>query len=251
MPDNDRLLGLRAIVTGANEGIGEAIARLFAQQQAEVLAVDLPESGIESTFRSVNGITGFGCDVTGDEAPATIMGVAKELLGGLDILVNNAGVCVRASVEETTDEDWARSFEVNVTAMFRLCRAALPLLKISPAGRIINVGSVMSSFGAPGRAAYSSSKHAVAGLTKTIASEWGVNGIAANCIFPGAIMTGMTRDVFRTDKDYRDYWINKSAARRLGEPLDVARVALFLASDDAVFVSGQGIAVDGGAVQSI
>lgn len=251
MPDNDRLLGLRAIVTGANEGIGEAIARLFAQQQADVLAVDLPESAIETAFKSVNGITGFGCDVTGDDAADTIMGVAKEFMGGLDILVNNAGICLRSPVETTTDENWARSLDVNVTAMFRLCRAALPLLKGSPAGRVINVGSALSLLGSPELAAYSASKHAVAGLTKTIASEWGVDGITANCIFPGAIMTNMTRDVFRKDKDYRDYWIKKSAAKRLGEPLDVARVALFLASDDAVFVSGQGIAVDGGAVQSI
>ncbi|MEO0998386.1 MAG: SDR family oxidoreductase [Pseudomonadota bacterium] len=251
MPEKDRLLGLRAVVTGANEGIGDAIARLFAQNKAEVIAVDLPDTGVEQTFKSVNGVTGFGCDVGAPDAAESIFEEIDRRLGGLDILVNNAGVCITGRVEELTDEDWQRSLDVNVTPMFKLCRAALPLLKLSPAGRIINVGSIMSAFGGESLAAYAASKHAVLGLTRSVASEWGIHGITANAILPGAIMTSMTREAFRQDKDYRDYWINKSAARRLGEPLDVARVALFLASDDAVFVSGQALFVDGGAVQSV
>ncbi len=251
MSDNDKLLGLKALVTGANEGIGEAIARVFAQQQAQVLAVDLPDTGIADKYRNVNGIEGSEFDVARQDAPDQFAEHVESVLGGLDILVNNAGVCVRADADDTSDAQWDSVFAVNSRAAFRLSKAALPWLKKSPAGRVINVGSVMSELGAPGRAAYSASKHALHGLTKTLASEWGVFGITVNTLLPGAIMTNMTREVFREDKDYRDYWIKKSAARRLGEPLDVARVALFLASDDAVFVSGQGITVDGGATQAI
>ncbi len=251
MPQNDRLLGFRAVVTGANEGIGEAIARLFAQQQATVLAVDRVGSGVAAKYKSIQSITGFEANVDEAGASQSIFEVVDAELGGLDILVNNAGICPRGTLEETRDEDWDAAFATNVTAAFRLCRQAVSYLKQSPAGRIINVGSVMSELGAAERSAYSASKHALYGMTKSLAGELGVFGITANCLLPGAIMTSMTRETFRKHKDYRDYWINKSAARRLGEPLDVARVALFLASDDSVFVSGQGIVVDGGAIQQI
>ena len=149
----------------------------------------------------------------------------------------------------------------NLRPVFRLSRAAIPMLKRSHGGRIINLGSIYSVLGQPGLSAYvaskaaldafshCASKHAIAGFTKSIAAEVGRHGITANYIQPGAIMTNMTRDVFRKDPATRDYWINKAAAHRLGEPIDVAKVALFLASDDAAFVSGTGIVVDGGAVQ--
>ncbi|MEM8982449.1 MAG: SDR family NAD(P)-dependent oxidoreductase [Pseudomonadota bacterium] len=251
MSENDRLLGLKAVVTGANTGIGDAIARVFAQHQASVLAVDMPDSGVVKRFESVANIDGFECDVSADGATDAVFEEIDRTLGGLDILVNNAGICLRSDTDETADADWDAVFATNVDAAFRLCRRSLPYLKKSPAGRIINVGSVLSELGESGRTAYAASKHALFGMTKSIASEWGVYGITANCLLPGAIMTGMTRDYFRAHKDYRDYWIKKSAARRLGEPLDVARVALFLASDDSVFVSGQGIVVDGGGSQSI
>lgn len=251
MSDNDKLLGLKAVVTGAVDGIGDAIARVFAQQSAEVLAIDLPDSGIEQKFASVSGIQGMELDVSGKDAPEQLIERVSEDLGGLDILVNNAGICIRKDAEATSDAEWDQVFSTNVRAAFRVARAALPQLKKSPAGRIINVGSVMSELGAPGHVAYSASKHALHGMTKTLASEWGVYGITANTLMPGAIMTNMTRELFREDTAYRDYWIAKSAARRLGEPLDVARVALFLASDDSVFVSGQGITVDGGATQTV
>lgn len=251
MPENDRLVGLHAIVTGAADGIGEAIARVFAQQAAGVLAVDLAESGIEDKLGSISAIDVMSCDVAEAGAAGAIVAAAVERLGAIDIVVNNAGVASKAHVESLTDEDWSRTLEINVGSMFRLCREAIPWLKKSPAGRIINVGSVLSSFGAEGLAAYVASKHAVAGLTRTLATELGRDGITANFLQPGAIVTGMTRESFRSDIETRDFWIEKSAAGRLGEPLDVARVALFLASDDAGFVSGQGIVVDGGAMQSV
>lgn len=251
MADRQRLFGLKAIVTGGAGGIGEAIARTFAKHGAEVLAVDLPTTTIETHYNKVSNVTGVALDITSEDAPRDLMVAAKTQMGTLDILVNNAGVRYAATVENTTMADWQRVMDVNVNAMFRLCQAAIPLLKKSPAGRIINIGSVLSSFGQAGLSAHAASKHAVAGFTKSLASEVGGFGITANYIEPGAIMTAMMRQVFKADVAARDFWIRKSAAGRLGEPIDVAKVALFLATDDAAFVSGQGIVVDGGASQSI
>lgn len=250
MTEDQRLHGMKAVVTGAAEGIGEAVSLLFAKHGAEVLAVDGPDSRIEQAFRRRDSIITLAHDVVADDAVDIITEMVSKRLGGLDILVNAADVCPVAPVEELSDEEWQRAMDINVTAIFRLCRAAVPFMKKSPAGRIINVGSVMSTFGAADLSAYTASKHAVAGLTKTLASELGRFGITANYLQPGAIVTPATRQIFKSDREARDFWIRKSAAGRLGEPVDVAKVALFLASDDSVFVSGQGIVVDGGAMQS-
>jgi NAD(P)-dependent dehydrogenase (short-subunit alcohol dehydrogenase family) len=124
------------------------------------------------------------------------------------------------------------------------------LLKQSEHGRIVNVGSVMSELSAPGMGAYTVSKHGVAGLTRTLALELGEHGITANYVQPGAIVTGITREVFENDGGFRDFWIQKSALKRLGQPQDVANAILFLASREAAFVTGHGLKVDGGAMQS-
>lgn len=249
MNNSQRLLQLRAVVTGGDTGIGEAIARVFAQHGASVLAVDTAQSGIESRYASVKNVTGAVMDVADEDSPAQLLVLIEEHLGGVDVLVNNAGVSDIASVEHMQDEMWDHIMAVNLRAVFRLSRTCIPQLRKSPAGRIINLGSVFSMFGSEGLSAYVATKHAVAGLTKSMAAELGNSGITVNYIQPGAIMTDMTRELFRTQPEVRDYWIRKSAAKRLGEPLDVAKVALFLASDDAAFVSGTGIVVDGGAVQ--
>ena len=138
------------------------------------------------------------------------------------------------------------TLSVNLTAQFRLATAAVPHLKDSPAGRIINTASVMARMTDYGLAAYSASKAGVAGMTRALALDLGKFGITANYIEPGAIRTGMTKAAFEDD-DIAEIWAKKAALRRLGEPADMrARAALFLASDDAGFVSGHGLTVDGG-----
>jgi len=127
-----------------------------------------------------------------------------------------------------------------------ICRSALPHLKKSPQGRIINIGFLRSIFAADGADAFANSEQNLAALTRALGAETGEFGITANYIQPGAIMTPTSREVFKKDMALRDFCIAQSAARRLGEPVDVAKVALFLASDDAVFVSGTGVLVDGG-----
>lgn len=237
-----RLDGRRAIVTGAASGIGRASAELFASEGARVLAVDLPGAALD--FDSPSTIC-FARDITSDEAPAAIVDRAVAEFGGLDILFNNAGIGASSPVADMTDEAWDRVQAVNLKAAFRLCRAAIPHLTSSSAGRIINTASVMAEGTDFGLAAYCASKAGIVGLTRTLALELGRKGVTANAIMPGAILTGMTRRNFE-DVEIAKVWEKKAALRRLGQPIDIARVALFLASDDAGFVTGQAIAVDGG-----
>ena len=168
-----------------------------------------------------------------------------EAFGGLDVLFNNAGVGSSVLTAEMSDDEWDRVQAVNLRAVFRLCREAIPALLLSSGGRIINTASVMANQTDYGLAGYCASKAGVVGLTRTLALELGKHAVTANAILPGAIRTGMTQRNF-ADPHIADIWAKKSVLRRLGEPIDVARVALFLASDDAAFVTGQAIAADGG-----
>ena len=190
-----RLTGKIAIVTGAASGIGAASAKLFADEGAQVLAVDRPESAIEQAHAGNNAIAALGCDITGDDAPKKIVAAALAKFGAIDILFNNAGVSGRAFVEEMTDEQWDHVNGVNVRAMFRMCREAIPALKARAKekgrARIVNTASVMAFDTDYGLAAYCASKAGVGGLTRTLALELGKFNITANYVCPGAIYTGM------------------------------------------------------------
>ena len=240
-----RLAGRAAIVTGAASGIGQASAQLFAAEGASVLAVDRPETALADAHAGQDRVSTLEQDVTAEAAPQTIVAAAVERFGRLDILFNNAGVSRRALVGEQTDAEWDLTLSVNLTAQFRLATAAIPHLKESPAGRIINTASVMARMTDYGLAAYSASKAGVAGLTRTLALDLGKFGITANYIEPGAIQTGMTAAAF-ADDEIAAVWAKKAALRRLGEPADIARAALFRASDAAGVVSGHGLTVAGG-----
>jgi len=237
-----RLAGKIAVVTGAASGIGRASAELFAAEGARVLAVDRP--GADLAF-SAAGVTGFEADLTEADAPARIIAAVMEAHGGLDILYNNAGVSNSTLASEMTDEAFDRVLAVNLRAVFRLSREATPHLVRSAAGRIINTASVMALGTDYGLAAYCASKAGVLGLTRTLALELGKHRVTVNAVLPGAIATGMTAASF-ANPDIAAVWAKKSVLRRLGQPVDVARVALFLASDDGAFVTGQAIAADGG-----
>jgi NAD(P)-dependent dehydrogenase (short-subunit alcohol dehydrogenase family) len=180
------------------------------------------------------------------DAFAAIAGAAQSLLGGCDILINNAGVCPNGAFADMTEADWDRALSINVTAAMKLTRALLPMLAASHAGRVVNVGSIMSRYGDAGLVAYTTSKHAILGLTRALAMELGPQGITVNCVQPGAISTGMTRSLFEDTPGARDYYAGRSALGRIGQPEDVADVMVFLATDDARFITGQGIMVDGG-----
>ncbi len=240
-----RLEDKSAIVTGAASGIGRATAQLFAAEGARVLAVDLADGALREAHGSDPNITTFAADIALDGSAEAIVAEAVSRFGGLDILVNNAGVSANVLAEIMPVEEWDRVFSVNIRGTFLLCKAAIPELRKHEAGRIVNVASVMAEHTDYGLSAYAASKAGVAGLTRTLALELGKFGITANYVLPGAIYTGMTRQNF--DQDHiRQVWEKKAALRRLGQPLDIARGILFLASDDGGFVTGHGLTIDGG-----
>ena len=241
-----RLEGRIGIITGAASGIGRASADLFAREGAHVLAVDLPGKDLFETHRNNERIACLERDISAREAPESIVDAVIAQFGRLDIVMNNAGIGTNALTEDIALEAWERTIAVNLTAQMRLCQRAIPHLKHSPSGRIINVASVMAEGTDYGLSAYCASKAGVAGLTRTLALELGKYALTANYIEPGAIATGMTKPLWNARPEVADVWAKKSALRRLGEPLDIARAALFLASEDGGFVTGHGLRVDGG-----
>ncbi|MEM9530856.1 MAG: SDR family NAD(P)-dependent oxidoreductase [Pseudomonadota bacterium] len=241
------LTGKIALVTGAAHGIGRGITELFADRGARVLAVDLEQDDLNAAFADNAQVSTLVADVAGTDTPAQLAEACQEHFGGLDILVNNAGICIAGAFEELTDDQWEQILAVNVSAIFRISRAVLPLLKQSSAGRIINLGSIMSDLAGPALSIYGASKHAVAGLTKGMAVDLGGYGITVNYLQPGSIITRMS-EPFMDDPEFKAYWENKAPVGRLGEAAEVASAALFLASEEARFVSGVGLNVDGGAI---
>ena len=240
-----RLADRRAIITGAASGIGRATTELFASEGAHVLAVDRPGTGLADAHADNDRVNVLEQDLTADGAARQVVSQAEDKLGGLDILYSNAGVSGRALFDEMTDDVWDKVLNVNLTAGYKLARAAVPVLKNSAAPRIIFTASVMARMTDYGLAAYCASKAGVAGLVRTLALDLGKYGITANYIEPGAIQTGMTEAAF-ADPHIADVWARKAALRRLGKPLDIARGVLFLASDDGAFVTGHGLTIDGG-----
>lgn len=240
-----RLYGLNALVFNAGSGIGEAIARTLIKHGASVLAVDSMNSGVERHFSAVKGITGLAANLLDVDGLKSIVDDAAEKLGGIDILVNEFPLLIDAPISDTGDK-LERLLSSRAALTLAACRATLPHLKKSPAGRIITIGFLRSSFAAAADDAAYRAQQDLANLTRALAVEIGEFGINANFVQPGGVMTPDSREVFRKNPGLRDHCINASAAQRLGDPVDIAKVVLFLASDDAVFVSGTGITVDGG-----
>jgi len=240
-----RLYGLNALVTSAASGIGEAISRTLIKHGAKVLAVDTANSGVEQHFRSVKGIEGHCASLTDATRMPALVEEAVSRLGGIDILVNEFPLHGDAPLVDG-DAQLGKLLKARAELIMALCRSSLPHLKKSPAGRIINIGFLRSLFAADGAEAFAKSEQDLAALTRALGTETGEFGITANYIQPGAIMTPRSREVFKKNKALRDFCIGQSAARRLGEPVDIAKVALFLASDDSAFVNGTGLLVDGG-----
>lgn len=237
--------GRKIIVTGAASGIGAATARLYADEGAQVLAVDISQSGLEQ-FNDASAITTLTKDIATDTAGEEIISYAFKCMGGLDVLMNNAGIGGGSTDAASLDQElWNRVLATNLTAPFRLCQAAIPYLRESQAGRIINIASVMATHTDFGLAAYCAAKAGVTGFTRNLALELGRDQINVNAILPGAILTGMTSPAL-ADPKAADVWARKSVFKRLGQPEDIAKVAVFLASDLSAFVTGQNVNVDGG-----
>ncbi len=242
-----------AVVTGAADGIGRATVNRLIKEGAVVLAVDTNQSGLDSLSEKSDRIATLLQDVSTELAAEAIYSTARDKLGHLDYLINVAGVVAgpNSNIESQPVEDWRRVMNINVEAVFSLCQVSIPALKESPGGRIINIGSIMSLLSGVGMGAYTASKHAVAGITKTLALELGSHGITANYIVPGAIVTGITRPAMEADSGFEPFWIQKSPLGRMGQPEDIANGINFLLSEEAAFITGHGLIIDGGALQSV
>lgn len=237
--------GLTAIVTGAASGIGKATAQRLLEEGAFVLCVDQQANEDLSHEHAASIVI----DVADNNAAEIITTSAIEHFGAIDFLINNAGMVGGSSIETMDILVWDRVMTVNLHAVFKLCKAAIPVMKASQRGRIINIGSVMSTLAGSAMGAYTSSKHAIAGLTKTLALELGEYGMTANYIQPGAIITGITQPAIDSDPNFSEFWINKSPLKRLGRPEDIANAINFLLSEDASFITGHGLVVDGGVIR--
>jgi 2-keto-3-deoxy-L-fuconate dehydrogenase len=239
---NKRLAGKTALVTAAGQGIGRATAELFAAEGAAVLATDINGD----LLASIGGCRTRRLDV---RDPIEINAAVADA-GPIDVLFNCAGFVHSGTILECDESAWNRSLEINVTAMYRLIRAALPGMLERARGSIINMSSVAGSIkGVPNRFVYGVTKAAVIGLTKSIAIDFVAKGIRCNAICPGTVDTPSLHDRLQATGDYATAWKSFTARQpmgRLGRPEEIASLALYLASDESAFVTGQCHVIDGG-----
>jgi 3-oxoacyl-[acyl-carrier protein] reductase len=239
-----RFDGTRFVVTGAASGIGRAIARLAHADGASLVAVDVDARGLDGLAGELGEERFEALEL--DLRDGVAVDAAGAELGAVDVLVNNAGISDRFTpTAETTDELWDRVLAVNLFAAFRLSRAVLPGMVERGGGAIVNTASVAAVSGGAGGAAYTVSKHGLLGLTRAMATEYGPTGVRVNAVLPGAIRTPMTSSP-EALVEGADAAIEATTAGRWAEPEEVAKVALFLAGDDASFVHGSAYLVDGG-----
>jgi NAD(P)-dependent dehydrogenase (short-subunit alcohol dehydrogenase family) len=247
------LTGKRALITGGASGIGRATALLFAREGAAVSVVDVNEAGGQAVAQMIVDEGGQAlfvrCDVTQAGDCQRTMQQTVDELGGLDVLFNNAGIIRRASVLETSEEEWDRVMAVNVKSVFLLSKYAIPVMVQAGGGVIINTASGWGLVGGRKAAAYCASKGAVVLLTKAMALDHGGQNIRVNCICPGDTDTPMLRDEAQQLGEPDDRFLAEAAQRplqRIGRPVDIAQAALYLASDASSFVTGAALVVDGG-----
>lgn len=237
-----------AIVTGAGSGFGQATAELFAREGAAVVAVDINVQAADAVAGAITDAGGQAIAIAADVAdPQAVKGFIDRAVaefGQLDILFNNAGIFIPGTVEETSIEDWDRVSDVNLKSVFLGMKYAMPHLKKSK-GNIISTASAGGIIGFPDAVSYGATKGGVVSLTRAAAVDYAKDDIRVNCICPGTGETGMTRGLLE-DSTIKDAFLAPIPLHRLGQPEDVAKAALFLASDLSGYISGHALPVDGG-----
>ncbi|MGI9031360.1 MAG: glucose 1-dehydrogenase [Ilumatobacteraceae bacterium] len=245
-----RLAGKVALITGASAGLGRVAAELFAAEGARIVVADVADGGaVVEAIAAAGGESSFiATDVSDDSAVAAAVDHVVATFGGLHVLYNNAGISPADDdgPENTDDETWQRVLDVNVTGVARCCRHGIPALLASGGGSIVNVASFVAHMGAATpQIAYTSSKGAVVAMTREIATSYARRGIRANALCPGPVLTPLLAK-FLSDDARRQRRLVHIPMGRFGEPIEIARAALFLASDESSFMTGQSLIVDGG-----
>ena len=257
-----RLKEKNAIITGGANGIGRAISLLFAREGATVVVADRDIDAGQSCARAIEQAGGraifAATDVSSDEDGARLVDAAAARYNGIDILVNSAGVAISGSVVDTDPDRWQRLLDVNLSSVYRTCRTAIPRMIARGGGAIVNIASLQGLYGWANWAGYAASKAGIIGLTRQIAVEYADAGIRANAVSPGGIATDLESHTARLEPIFSDQPDRpapaappadlpprRSRLRAIGRPEDVAYAALFLASDEAAYISGQNLVVDG------
>jgi len=249
MERQGRLEGKRAIVTGAGRGIGKAIATKFLHEGARVVACDLVADRMAATaaeLSAIGEIHAVAGDVTDDAFCHTLVSETERLLGGVDVLANNAGIAKFEPFLEHSRENWDRTLAVNLTAVYRVGQlVAQAMVRQGSGGSIVNMASTNGHMGERGLAAYNATKAGVVLLTKTMAIELAEHEIRVNCVSPGWIWTELAAEG-GVDPEMVKAYLEKIPLRRYGKPSEVANLYAFLASDEASFITGESVVIDGG-----
>ena len=244
------LTGRVAIVTGGNGGIGLAMASGMAEAGASIVVAG---RNAEKSAAAVDRLKGLGAeaiqvkvDVTDDDACRAMVATAHDAFGRLDILVNNAGTNIRKQPEEYTSAEWSTVIETNLTSAFQCSQAAYPAMCDAGGGKIVNIGSMMSIFGAAFATPYAASKGGLVQATKALATAWAKDNIQVNSVLPGWIDTDLTKQARRDVEGLHEKVEGRTPAGRWGVPEDLSGIAVFLASPASDFITGTAIPVDGG-----
>ncbi len=243
-----------AIITGSGSGIGRATSQLFAEEGAKVVVADINLEGANETVRLIRETGGEAVSVEGDVSKETgahkIADAALAAFGKIDILINNAAAFVFGRVEDVTEEDWDRVLGTNVKGLAFCVKAVLPAMKSGGGGAIVNIASISALIAQADYVPYNTSKSAVLNFTRCLAMDLASFNIRVNAVCPGVIHTPALEGVMKTMnftlEDANEYWGKSCFLKRLGQPREIARVILFLASDDASFVTGHALVADGG-----
>lgn len=249
-----RLAKKLAVITGAGSGIGRATALRFAEEGAAVCVADIDAEGGQQTVRQIEAAGGRGifrrADISHESEIRDLMDSAARELGGLDILVNDAAAFVFGSVEKASEEDWDRVLNVNVKGYAFCSKYAIPHMRRRGGGAIVNLGSISAFIAQPAFVPYNTSKGAILQLTRCLAYDHAPDNIRVNCVCPGAIDTPATSKHAKTEGKTKEQLVKELAAlqliKRMGEPREIANAVLFLASDEASFITGATLMVDGG-----
>ncbi|WP_434355413.1 3-oxoacyl-ACP reductase FabG [Parasalinivibrio latis] len=238
------LQGKIALVTGASRGIGRAIAELLVERGAKVVGTATSENGAQaiSDYLGENG-AGMVLNVTDVESIEAVMKAIKEQFGDVDILVNNAGITRDNLMMRMKEDEWQDILDTNLTPIFRMSKAVMRAMMKKRNGRIVNIGSVVGTMGNAGQVNYAAAKAGVIGFTKSMAREVASRGITVNTVAPGFIETDMTKAL---NDDQRAATLAQVPAGRLGDPREIAAAVAFLASDEAAYITGETLHVNGG-----